>query len=70
MVKNEGIFHCQVETLSAKKIEEKLSMIHEQGRNGFLLGLTAQIVSAHVAHNPVKGADLPRLIQAVHQSLA
>ena len=45
-------------------------MMHEKGRNGFLLGLTAQIVSAHVAHNPVKGADLPRLIQAVHQSLA
>jgi len=35
-----------------------------------LLGLTADIVSAHVSHNPVGMADLPALIQQVHKTLA
>lgn len=35
-----------------------------------LLELTADIVSAHVAHNAVKAADLPDLIAKVHGSLA
>ena len=39
-------------------------------KNPSLLELTAQIVAAHVAHNPVQHVKLPGLIRAVHQSLA
>lgn len=35
-----------------------------------LLDLTAEIVAAHVSHNPVATSDLPRLIQEVHGTLA
>lgn len=35
-----------------------------------LLGLTAEIVVAHVANNPVSVADLPALISKVHGTLA
>ena len=35
-----------------------------------LLQLTAQIVAAHVAHNPVKAEDLPKLIEGVYEALA
>jgi predicted transcriptional regulator len=35
-----------------------------------LLGLTAEIVSAHVSNNPVSLADLPSLIQEVYKTLA
>lgn len=35
-----------------------------------LLGLTAEIVSAHVSHNAVSVADLPSLIAQVHRTLA
>ena len=35
-----------------------------------MLALAAQIVSAHVAHNTVSPADLPKLIDDVHQALA
>jgi predicted transcriptional regulator len=35
-----------------------------------LLGLTAEIVSAHVANNPVAMAELPGLISQVHAALA
>lgn len=35
-----------------------------------LLGLTAQIVSAHVSHNPVPAAELPNLIQEVFRTLS
>jgi predicted transcriptional regulator len=35
-----------------------------------LLGLTATIVSAHVAHNPVGAEALPALIQSVYRSLS
>ena len=38
--------------------------------NHSLLALTAQIVAAHVAHNPVQHGKLPALIRAVHKSLA
>ena len=38
--------------------------------HGELLGLTAQIVSAHVSHNPVPAAELPGLIQEVFRTLA
>ena len=34
-----------------------------------LLGLTAEIVSAHVSNNPVSLADLPNLIQEVYRTL-
>ena len=34
-----------------------------------LLGLTAEIVSAHVSNNPVAMADLPGLIAQVHHAL-
>ena len=35
-----------------------------------VLGLTAQIVSAHVANNPVSPDSLPGLIQQVYKTLA
>jgi predicted transcriptional regulator len=35
-----------------------------------ILTLTAEIVAAHVGHNRVVPADLPDLIQRVHQALA
>lgn len=34
-----------------------------------ILGLTAEIVSAHVSNNPVPMAELPSLIQQVHAAL-
>src|SRR6516162_5663424 len=34
-----------------------------------VLGLAAQIVSAHVRHNPVAADELPRLIQEVYRAL-
>jgi predicted transcriptional regulator len=42
----------------------------ESNPHGELLGLTAQIVSAHVSHNPVPAAELPGLIQEVFRTLA
>lgn len=38
--------------------------------NQDLLGLTAEIVSAHVGNNPVSISDLPNLIQEVYRTLA
>lgn len=35
-----------------------------------LLGLTAEIVSAHISNNPVSTNDLPSLIQQVHAALS
>ena len=35
-----------------------------------ILGLTAQIVSAHIAHNHVVAEALPELIQSVYRALA
>jgi predicted transcriptional regulator len=35
-----------------------------------MLGLTAEIVAAHVSKNPVALADVPRLIQDVYRTLA
>ena len=35
-----------------------------------VLGLTVQIVSAHVAHNSVQAASLPELIQQVYATLS
>ena len=42
----------------------------ETNPHGELLGLTAQIVSAHVSHNPVPAAELPGLIQEVFRTLS
>jgi predicted transcriptional regulator len=38
--------------------------------NQDILGLTAEIVSAHVSNNPVSISDLPNLIQDVYRTLA
>ena len=43
-------------------------MSEEEGGNE-LLGLTEQIVSAHVANNAVSNADLPDFIKAVYAAL-
>jgi len=42
----------------------------ESAEQGQLLELTAQIVAAHVAHNPIAPEFLPELIRSVHASLA
>jgi len=42
----------------------------DTGKDTHLLGLTAQIVSAHVANNPVQPESLPALIQSVFKTLA
>ncbi|MCQ4162411.1 MucR family transcriptional regulator [Roseomonas sp. GC11] len=44
-------------------------MSEEQGGRE-LLGLTAQIVAAHVSNNPVPLADVPSLIEQVHRTLS
>lgn len=38
--------------------------------NPDILGLTAEIVAAHVSNNPVSLADLPQLIQDVYRTLS
>lgn len=42
----------------------------DQGGPKDILGLTAQIVAAHVSHNPVPAQELPALIQQVFRTLA
>lgn len=42
----------------------------ENVQSADLLGLTAEIVSAHVSNNPVPVAELPGLIVEVHKTLA
>ncbi len=42
----------------------------EHPPNSTILGLAAQIVSAHVSHNPVTPDALPELIQNVYHTLA
>lgn len=42
----------------------------ENAANQDLLGLTAEIVSAHVSNNPVSISDLPNLIQEVYRTLS
>jgi predicted transcriptional regulator len=44
--------------------------VPESNPNTELLGLTAQIVSAHVSHNPVPASELPGLIQEVFRTLS
>ena len=44
-------------------------MSEEQGPRE-LLGLTAQIVAAHVSNNSVSLADVPALIEQVHRTLS
>jgi predicted transcriptional regulator len=41
----------------------------ENSANQDLLGLTAEIVSAHVSNNPVSISDLPNMIQEVYRTL-
>ena len=41
----------------------------ESAPSADLLGLTAEIVSAHVSNNPVALTDLPNLIQEVYRTL-
>ncbi len=35
-----------------------------------LLGLTTQIVTAHLSHNKLSAAELPDFIRGIHESLA
>ena len=42
----------------------------EQAENADVLGLTAQIVSAHVSNNAIGAEALPSLIQDVYRTLA
>lgn len=42
----------------------------DNATNADLLGLTAEIVSAHVSNNPVSMTDLPSLITEVHRTLS
>src|ERR1700712_3222421 len=42
----------------------------EQAVSADVLGLTAQIVSAHVSNNPIGAEALPSLIQEVYRTLA
>lgn len=42
----------------------------EQTASADVLGLTAQIVSAHVSNNPIGAEALPNLIQEVYRTLA
>jgi predicted transcriptional regulator len=42
----------------------------DQTPSADLLGLTAEIVSAHVSNNPVSLGDLPNLIQDVYRTLS
>jgi predicted transcriptional regulator len=42
----------------------------EQTASADLLGLTAEIVAAHVSNNPVALTDLPHLIQEVYRTLS
>jgi predicted transcriptional regulator len=55
-----------------RKAETQFREIHlaDSHSTDDLLGLTAEIVSAHVSNNPVTLADLPGLIQEVHRTLA
>jgi predicted transcriptional regulator len=48
----------------------KTSSMAESSANQELLGLTAEIVSAHVSNNPVSISDLPNLIQEVYRTLS
>jgi predicted transcriptional regulator len=42
----------------------------EDNNRGELLGLTSEIVAAHVSNNTVAVGDLPDLIERVYKSLA
>jgi predicted transcriptional regulator len=46
------------------------AIVAESNPSSEILGLTAQIVSAHVSHNPVPASDLPGLIQEVFRTLS
>jgi predicted transcriptional regulator len=44
--------------------------MHDTDNSRALLGLTVQIVSAHLLRNPLPAAELPALIEQVHAALA
>ena len=46
------------------------SSVSESNSTDDLLGITAEIVAAHVSNNSVAVADLPSLIKDVHRTLA
>jgi predicted transcriptional regulator len=48
----------------------KKTTMADNSANQDLLGLTAEIVSAHVSNNPVSISDLPNLIQEVYRTLS
>jgi predicted transcriptional regulator len=52
-----------------KRKGRKTKAMAETSANPDLLGLTAEIVSAHVSNNPVSISDLPNLIQEVYRTL-
>ncbi|MDE2333686.1 MAG: MucR family transcriptional regulator [Rhodospirillales bacterium] len=49
---------------------EKENLVADSNSNPDVLGLTAQIVSAHVAHNSVAAEALPGLIQEIYRTLS
>ena len=49
---------------------EKEKHVADSNANPDVLGLTAQIVSAHVAHNNITAEALPGLIQEVYRTLS
>jgi len=65
--------HCEMadhypiwpQSLAAKEVA-----MADPGANSDVLGLTAQIVSAHVSNNPVSPEALPLLIQEVYRTLS
>lgn len=57
---NHSIFHKEEQT----DMDEKDNAVQPD-----FVGLTAEVVSAFVMHNPIQKSDLPDLIAAVHTSL-
>jgi predicted transcriptional regulator len=50
--------------------QRKKDVMLDKSNNKDLLGLTTEIVSAHVSNNSVAMTDLPQLINQVYQSLS
>jgi len=55
---------------SASQVQVKDTAMPDNPPNPNVLGLTAQIVSAHVSHNTVPAESLPALITDVYKTLA
>ena len=54
----------------AKSNTAEGNMMSEDALRSNVLGLTAQIVSAHISNNPVDPNELPGLIQEVYRALS